>query len=678
MKKSRCSKLTVTVVAVSFLAFMTGCADRVMPIGYVQGAVEEGGAAEEHRSPVVGKIVSVRGVVCQKTLMSGEGDHPQYGFLIQNTPDTADKSPLTSDGLYIHLHTNRVIQSGTDSYEPQIGDELVLRGKIEERRRQTVMAQPVLLGVLRSAVNIEEELGFIEARPPVHADEAARYWERREGMLFSLPADCIMQGGRKSSRWNTFSIAYGIRADLPVSQRTNVYARRVFRDSHPLDDLPSMVDNGNGYRICIGDYGLKDRAKDLRRLLPPVQSLATLAEPVRGGLLQWPYSYTVHPFELPRFTESADPSSQPPVTQPAESNTLRIGTYNVENLYDFNDDPFDRRDFAVSRDDTNGPVKLENYVPDSQEAYTQRLKGIAEQIVVDLGAPDVLLLQEVEDQDILMAGQYPVASFVDNRDGVSDILQDLCDVIQREGGIHYLPAMDRAGADMRGINCGFLYRPERIQLKEPTAGHPLLGATPDVPALGRCVAFTRQAVNPKALNLWDHRGLAFSRCPQIALFSVLVDQRETDLYIINNHFKSRPDKYIEKRRSQAAFNASLVERIRRLNPAALIVVGGDLNVFPRPDEPIPEEPTDQLGALYEAGLSNLYDVILRRYPSAAYTYIFEGQSQTLDHLFVNGELHQRLVDVYPGHLNSDYTYESHHPARGVSDHDPVLADFSLE
>jgi uncharacterized protein len=67
-----------------------------------------------------------------------------------------------------------------------------------------------------------------------------------------------------------------------------------------------------------------------------------------------------------------------------------------------------------------------------------------------------------------------------------------------------------------------------------------------------------------------------------------------------------------------------------------------LHVFPLPDDPFaagdPLYASGQLGPLYERGLRNLYDVLVREVPASAYSYVFEGQAQTLDQLFVSPRL----------------------------------------
>ena len=44
-------------------------------------------------------------------------------------------------------------------------------------------------------------------------------------------------------------------------------------------------------------------------------------------------------------------------------------------------------------------------------------------------------------------------------------------------------------------------------------------------------------------------------------------------------------------------------------------------------------------------------------PSAAYSYSFQGQAQTLDNLFVNDALYGDLVQMRAAHINADWPAE---------------------
>jgi hypothetical protein len=176
----------------------------------------------------------------------------------------------------------------------------------------------------------------------------------------------------------------------------------------------------------------------------------------------------------------------------------------------------------------------------------------------------------------------------------------------------------------------------------------------------------------------------FTRAPQVGLFRVWRDGigsgTSVDLYAISNHFSSTPNARVGQRKEQAGYNAAIVAALQAVSPTVKAAVGGDLNVYPRPDDPFvpgdPLFPSDQLGALYNLGLQNLFDVIVAEVPSAAYGYIFQGQTQTLDQIFVTPSLLDDLVKSRVAHINADWPadFEGDGP-RGTSDHDPQVARF---
>ena len=65
-------------------------------------------------------------------------------------------------------------------------------------------------------------------------------------------------------------------------------------------------------------------------------------------------------------------------------------------------------------------------------------------------------------------------------------------------------------------------------------------------------------------------------------------------------------------------------------------------------------------------------------PQAAYTYVFNGQAQTLDQLFVTPQLHDELRGVRVAHVNADFPADEEGDGpRGTSDHDPPVARFGF-
>ncbi len=227
----------------------------------------------------------------------------------------------------------------------------------------------------------------------------------------------------------------------------------------------------------------------------------------------------------------------------------------------------------------------------------------------------------------------------------------------------------------------------------PPADNPILGSSP---AIGDFtpVPYDADVSNPKTLNAELPAGVSacetswvFPRAPGVGLFRIysttVGDGSYRDVYLINNHFKSGPDSCVAHRTEQANYNAALVAAIQARDPNARIVAGGDLNVYPRPDDPFAPIGTpgssDQLGALYDPslGLKNLWEVLLGQAPAAAYSYVYLGMAQTLDQMFVNQPLLADLGQFRIAHINSDFPAE--YPgdvARGTSDHDPNVAIFA--
>jgi hypothetical protein len=227
------------------------------------------------------------------------------------------------------------------------------------------------------------------------------------------------------------------------------------------------------------------------------------------------------------------------------------------------------------------------------------------------------------------------------------------------------------------------------------ASDAVLGSEPAVEYSGPGLAYNTQVQNPKALNAELPDGVdlgdacdvpgvncVFTRDPQVGLFRVWRDQigrsAFTDVYAISNHFSSGPDSRVGQRTEQATFNAAIVRALSTPDQPDRVIVGGDFNVFPRPDDPFGNAEQSQLRALYEAGLSSLWEAVVAEAPSSAYSYVFEGQAQTLDNQFVTATLDAELNAVRYAHVNADWpAAHGSDGSRGASDHDPQVARFDL-
>ena len=233
--------------------------------------------------------------------------------------------------------------------------------------------------------------------------------------------------------------------------------------------------------------------------------------------------------------------------------------------------------------------------------------------LVAMGLPTVVGLQEVENLGIL-----------------EDLVAE--PAIAAYG---YVPVL-LEGLDSRGIDVGYLVRGDMATL-EGVSQHPA----------------------PEGLT---------SRQPLLITVTVHLDGGDQTLYLLNNHFASMSggEQATEAQRmAQAAWNVTLTEEILAQDPGALVAVMGDLNSFY--DSP-------PLDVLRTGGLRHVYELTE---PGIPYTYIYQGESETLDHILVTDSLYRDLVWVEALHTNADFPLASSDdlsPLR-VSDHDPLVVIF---
>jgi predicted extracellular nuclease len=686
---------TVTMTSTDAEGATASCAftvqvTTVLTVGQVQGPTLDSESGRADRSPLApatgngssATFVDVRGVVTQRTRARTSAGANQYGFFLQSRPGTGDGDPASSDGVFVFMGGSPSLIGG---YEPRVGDEVILHARVAEFFNLTQLTSASLVRLVDTGVTGVE---VADAVPPADLAAADRFWERHEGMRLRVRAGSQATSGRDVFASTADAEVWLVDVDDPLLDRADPYARRVFRDAHPLDDNPDVLfDNGNGQRIMLGSLGLKWTLADNRAMLPPARLFDTLSGDAVGGLY---FSFDKYGIQVEQaaFTAGADPSANNPPRAADRTDEVAVATYNVENLYDYRDDPFDGCDFTGNAG-CPGVSPPFDYVPVSDAAYRAHLENIAGQVVADLHAPDLLLVQEAEDQDIcaVSAGALSCGS-VNNADGKPDTLQELALTIAAAGGPDYDAAYDRDGADARGITAAFLFRTDRLWLTAADPADPLLGAAPAVAYRSAGLPYNSDVQNPKALNavlpsdVDTSTGVdgsnVYTRAPQVARFFVSASPGADEgypLWAVSNHYSSTPQARVGQRTEQAAYGAAIATVVGA-DPNARMVYGGDLNIFPRPDDPIESAPSDQLRALYAAGLHNLWEDLAAAAPAAAYSYVFQGQGQTLDHLFVNPPLRRDLLQMRAAHVNAGWPadFDGDGP-RGASDHDPQVALF---
>jgi predicted extracellular nuclease len=327
------------------------------------------------------------------------------------------------------------------------------------------------------------------------------------------------------------------------------------------------------------------------------------------------------------FTSNIQPGGlQPEVSTIAKgSGKLTVASYNVLNL-----DP----------NEADGDTDIAN----------GRFAAIAQQIVTNLNAPDIIGLQEIQDNS---------GSANDGVTSASATLQTLINAIAAAGGPTYA-FVDNTfiGNNLNGgqpggnIRTAFLYDPSRVTLVNGS-----------VQTIGSQTA-----------------GGAFAdgRLPLVATFGF----SGQEVTVVNNHFSSKGGSApilgtaqpFEARQEDTTVNGSLDQRqaqsltvqgfvnnLQGSNPNAKVVVLGDLNEFEFVS-PVKDLTTN-------SGLNNLTETLPE---NERYSYIFQGNSQSLDHILVSNSLKDgATLDVV--HVNAEFAETN----QRASDHDPSLVGLTL-
>ena len=601
--------------------------------GFVGGAVGVSGNSGAVR-------VNVEGVV---TAIAANG------FYIQDA--AGDGNIATSDGIFVFTGTSgatftagqalavgtsaRILGARVDEFRP--GSDLTITqlaisssisgSSIVDLGGSTAIA-PVVLGVDRvmPTVVVDDD-GFTSFDP---ATDAADFWESLEGMLVQVPDPVAI------SPTNEFRS----RDPNDSANSAGNPSEEIWVTTGTAYDAASQTARG-GLIIAPGDVNPERiQIDDIRNNdidLPNVDVGARLSTVT--GVVNYDFgNYEVLVSAAPTVT--APGTLQREVTAlGANSRQITVGDYNVENL-----DP------VVEGTDV-GQVAGADLYTRRGNSDADDFAARAQHIVTNMGAPTIVALQEIQDDD--GATISTVLS--------SDLtLQTLVDAIVAAGGPTYRfayiapPASNvNGGQPNANIRNAFLYQADKVAL----TGLSLL-TDPD----------------PGAADGFAGDDFAASRKPLVGTFAA----NGVTFTIINNHFNSKggdgaifgatqpPVLTSENQRNeQARIVNDYVDSLLATDPNAKVMVVGDLNDFgwSNPVRALEGLPGSQV-------LFNLADELLP--VQERYSYNFDGNTQELDHQLVSADLLANAAVAYDiVHVNSEF-------ADKASDHDPSVSrlDFS--
>jgi uncharacterized protein len=310
----------------------------------------------------------------------------------------------------------------------------------------------------------------------------------------------------------------------------------------------------------------------------------------------------------------------PEVTKSQSRDQLSVATYNVENLS-----------------------------PKDSQAKFDRL---AKAVVENLATPDIVSLEEIQDDD------------GPTDDGVvtaGTTLQKFTDAIKAAGGPDYQwreidPVNDQDGGQPGGnIRVAFLYNPARVSFVDRPGGDSTTAVEPVEENGEAALSVSPGRIDPVS-SAWKD-----SRKPLAGQFTF----RGRTVFVIANHFDSKggdqgldsrfqpPVRSSESQRVQQAQEENdFVRKLLGIDPKADVVALGDLNDYSF---------SPALATLTDGGV--LEDLVGTLPERERYSYDYNGNSQTLDHILTSP--HVKGVDYDIVHINAEF-------ADQASDHDPQV------
>jgi predicted extracellular nuclease len=570
-----------------------------------------------HLSPLAGTAVSgVPGIVT--ALVSN-------GFYLQDpTPDAND---ATSEGIFVFTSSAPTVS---------VGQSVLVSGNVTEFRaggasstNLTVteigspsialvssgnpLPPPIVIGTggrIPPTMVIEDDaMGSVETTGVFDpANDGIDFYESLEGMRVQLN-DAVAVGPTK-----------------------------VFGTVNQNREIGVIGDNGANASVRTTRGGIVIRANDfnperiiLNDLITggPTLPAANVSDSFPGAIVGvMDYNFGNFKLQVQSLPSLVSGGLMQEVTAAPVTNQIAIATFNCQNL-----------------DTSDGPSKFST---------------LADQIVNHLRSPDLVTLEEIQDNN---------GATDDGTVDPSVTMNTLISAIQSAGGPAYQyrqinPVNDQDGGEPGGnIRQVFMFRTDRgLSFIDRAGGTSTASTTVVNGGMGPELSFSPGRIDPSNAA-WNS-----SRKPLAGEF--LYNGHK--LFVIGNHFNSKGGDEPLYGRNQPPTLSSEVQRVQQamivhdfvnsiltLDANASVVVLGDLNDY---------EFSNPIVTLKGSILHALVETLPQ---SERYSYVFDSNSQTLDHILISNNLFSNTPFAFDiVHLNSEFAVQA-------SDHDPSVVRFTF-
>ncbi|KAM7196972.1 Endonuclease/exonuclease/phosphatase [Rhypophila sp. PSN 637] len=555
------------------------------------------------------------------------------GIWIRST--TPDDDPVTSESIYVF--------SNTVGANLTVGDIISLNGKVTEYRSTatyiylTEITSPSSVKVLSSGNTVTPLVIGKDTLPPPTDD----FSSLDGGDIYALP-----NGAANISAVNPVldPTKYGLDfweslcgELVTVTNPTVVVRANSYRDTWVVGDWAATGRNDNN-GITMSDKDSNPEAIIIGTPLdgtknPTSSKMGDQAETITGIVTYTFGFYYILPLTALKITSPSTAKSAPSTLESSSNcKALTIGDYNVENL-----------------------------APNSSH-----LPKIASHIVDYLSSPDLVFLQEVQDNSGATDD-----GVVDANITLSTLTSSILSISGGKTNYSYVEVVASAGnldggAPGGNIRQAYLYKPDVLSLWKPNQGSASDNTSVVLGQDGKVeLTFNPGRVDP------GNEAWAASRKPLVAAWRA--KGGKNPFFTVNVHFSSkgggtslqgdvRPplNGAVVKRELQAEVTGKFIAEILKLDPSAAVIAAGDFNEFAF------VQPMKTFASV--SGMKDL-DEVAGIPPAERYTYTYDMDAQELDHMYVSPSLASSRKTKYE-HLHINSWANS---ADMVSDHDPSVA-----
>lgn len=591
-------------------------------------------------SPFAGQVLTTSGIV------TGIETGTSGGFYIQTPDAEADSDPNTSEGLFVF--TGSTLPAGV-----VIGNRVNVTGTIIEFRPSSDPASPPVTEISpATTVNVTAtgqplpapvEITAAETTQPSETSNPLDTLEEYENMRVSVSSlTAVAPTGGNVNEPNATATSNGVFYAVITG------VARPFRE--PGIPVSDMLPSGAPANIPRFDENPERLRVDSDSQPGATQLNVTTGTIITNtvGVLDFAFrTYTILP-DAATPPSISNLASARPVPAGAASE-LTVGSFNLERFFDATNDP-----------GIGEPVL-------TQIAFNNRLNKASLAIRNVLRTPDVLGVIEVENLTTLQALANKI-----NSDAVA----------AGASNPNYVAYLEE-GNDVGGIDVGFLVKTTR----DNAARIAVVSVTQE----GKNATFTPPGSStPELLN---------DRPPLVLQATVMTPANDVFAFtVIVNHLRSLIDVELNdatgqrvraKRRAQAEFLANLIQTRQNNNPTERIAAVGDFNAFQFNDGYVdvigtikgqPTPPDQVVLASPDLVNPDLFNLVDTLPAEERYSFVFDGNAQTLDHILVNDDFRQRLARFAYARVDADfpeiYRNDPARPER-LSDHDAPVAYFNL-